>query len=210
MLRRLLFGIIVGSLILLLGAYLFWSGFPEETPASPPRPQRPDDMGGMMTATPLIWPGIRQPKIVSAESAHLPDDAEVLGVSVANHHRAYALKAFEKEVNHIVDDLIDGVPVTVTYCNVTHCHKVFTSSETGAPLNIDLGGRAKGELLLKVCDVFYTQKSGQPLSSSAAPFPYPEMPAQVMTWKAWKEAHPDTDVYESPPERRRPGDLPPP
>jgi hypothetical protein len=165
-------------------------------------------MSGMMTATPLIWPGIRTPPVVSAADARLDDEEEVVGVSVGSHHRAYALSAFQKEIDHIVDDLVDGVPVTMTYCNVTRCHKVFTSSEGGAPLNIDLGGRLGDELLLKVGDVFYGQTSGQPQSTWAKPFPYPEMPAERTTWKAWKTAHPDTDAYVKAPERRRPGDRP--
>jgi hypothetical protein len=120
--------------------------------------------------TPFIWPGITKPPVIPAAQAALDDQAEVLGVAAAGKFRAYAIRAFQLQTDHIVNDLIKDVPVTVTYCNQTNCHKVFTSDDRGAPLKVDLGGMGWGEMLLKVGESFYGQKTGEPFGSSEARF----------------------------------------
>ena len=64
--------------------------------------------------------------------------------------------------------------------------------------------------MLLVGETFYHQADGAPLTPGGAAFPYPDHPLERTTWKAWREAHPETDVYLgiNPPARpvpRQPG-----
>src|SRR5262249_40673622 len=69
-------------------------------------------------------PGIDRPPIVAAGDAGLNDNEEVIGVDVRGKARAYRLSALLDRQHHVVNDLIDGVPVTVTYCDLSNCLRV--------------------------------------------------------------------------------------
>jgi hypothetical protein len=180
--------------IAVAGATLYWKERPVPSRFGPP----PPDTRGMMTNTPFMWPGIKQPPTRSAAESRLPDEAEVIGVTVGDKHRAYLLSAFRSQTQHIVNDLIGRVPATVTYCDQTNCAKVFTSDDLDSPLDINLCGMGDDEMLLQVGKIAYGQKSGQPIHIVAEPFPYKELKVERVRWKAWKDAHSDSDVYEGP------------
>jgi hypothetical protein len=63
-------------------------------------------------------------------------------------------------------------------------------------LKVDLGGLYDDKMLLKLANVFYDQESGERIAGREGPrFPYPSHPFIRTTWKKWKEAHPDTDIF---------------
>src|SRR5262245_51462713 len=168
-------------------------------------------------STPFVMPGLQRPPAQPAGTVNLPDDAEVLGVSAGGRHRAYLVAALSGISSHVVNDLLGDVPVTVTCCDRTQYARVFTAEGRTSPLNVDLGGLFEGKKLIKVGDVFYPQQSGEQSGGKAnAPFPYPDYPFLRTTWKQWKEAHPETDIYvgalpggkESKPDDAKPADRP--
>ena len=147
---------------------------------------------------------IQRPHVVEAETAWLPDNAIVLGVRVGNRYRAYALIAFSKIDEHVVNDLVGGVPVTVTYCNRTDCPRVFTDARGSQPLAVAVGGWVgepgsgpDGVMLLRVDSSYYFQDTGESLDGWGR-LPYSEIEFERTTWKTWRLAHPDTDVYTGP------------
>jgi len=150
-----------------------------------------------MQDTPFVVPGVRCPPVHPAADANLADEEEVAGVVVAGKPRAYQLKAMKHMFRHVVNDLVAEVPVTVTYCDQDQCVCVFTDDSRGAPLDISSGGYRNG-FLLKVGGSFFEQESGRSQSSDAK-LPYRRLEHERTTWKAWKAAHPDTEVYTGPP-----------
>ena len=151
----------------------------------------------LMPATPFITPGVRQPATVPAGSAPLDDGEEVIGVRVKDQYRAYRVRAFRDLRQHVVNDLVNVRPVSVTHCSQTGCTKVFTSDQEEGPLGLDLGGWNGDQMLLRTGNQFYLQDTLQTLnrSADARPFTFREFEFERRTWKAWKEAHPETDVY---------------
>lgn len=161
-----------------------------------PASQPPPSPGPALLSTPFFLPGLRQPPAQSAATADVPDDADVLGVSAGGRHRAYLVTALSRTHSHIVNHLLEKTPVPVTFCDFSKCARVFTDPDSSEPLRVDLGGIAEGKLLLRLGPTFYRQESGERLNfSDAPPFPYPSHPFLRTTWKKWKEAHPDTDVF---------------
>ena len=155
----------------------------------------------------LQIPPVQLPKIVGARFAGLPDDAKVLGVEAGNRHRAYAVSAFTEINEHVMNDLVGDVPITVTYCNRTRCARVFTDPKGNQPLNIAVGGWTGepgngpgGELLLRIDSNHYYQDTGEALEGGAS-LPYPQIEFEQTTWGNWRKAHPDTDVLAGPPDR---------
>jgi hypothetical protein len=149
----------------------------------------------MGMSTPFIWRGIARPLTCPAPQADLEDQAPVIGVTVAGKSRAYALRAFQSMTDRVVNDLIQDIPVTVTYWPPTDLHRVFTSTQRGSPLELSIGGVVRGDMLLYLGKEFYLQKTGRSSGVNAAPLPYQDLPAVRANWNDWKQAHPDTDVY---------------
>jgi len=145
-------------------------------------------------------PPVQQPPALSAAAVRLADDAEVIGVAAGGRHRAYALDAFVYWTKrHVVNDVVGGVPITVTHCDLTECTRVFTAPDRDGPLDVSVGGWGgrfeESGLLLRVGSTRYRQTTGEPLKDGDPPFPYAPAEYVRTTWKRWREAHPDTDVY---------------
>ena len=146
----------------------------------------------------VVFSGIRMPPAKPAPSAELDDEAEVIGVCVGNHARAYAVESMGFPApRHVVNDMLGGRAVSVTYCDRRRCSRVFTRAGGAGPLALDVGGwlESKG-MLLHVEEVLYAQETGENLSAeNEAPIPYPEWPHVRTTWGSWRKTHPDSDVY---------------
>jgi hypothetical protein len=152
----------------------------------------------------VLMPVIQLPTAVPREEVALPDDADVIGVGSGGRHRAYVLEAFFAPERHVINDLLGGKPITVTYCNMTDCLAVFTDPNADGPLEIAAGGwqghflhgRVLGSMLLRVGSSWYRQDTGQPVASQGHDtFPYTKTEFVKTTWKEWCDEHPDTDVY---------------
>jgi hypothetical protein len=167
----------------------------------PPPPLRPAGAQEIAYET----PGIDRPDVVPADKAAVDDDTPVIGVYASGHARAYLLEAFTHgPESHIVNDVLGSVPVSVTHCDISGCTRVFTGGASGQPLALSVGGRMKGRLMLKFEGHLYRQETSEPLKEGAALFPYREYPAKLTDWRAWRQSHPDTDVYMGPVEEATP------
>lgn len=146
----------------------------------------------------MAVPGIKQPPVHRAEEVRLNDAEEVIGVEIRGQARAYRLAAMKGREQHIVNDLVAGVPVSVTYCDVTECVRAFIDRNGHAPLDISQGGLKAEHMVITILGTSYIQDSAEPLDSSASnrPIPYDALPVERTSWKAWKTAHPDTEVYD--------------
>jgi hypothetical protein len=148
-------------------------------------------------------PVIQKPRIMPGGRTWARDDVEVIGVSAAGRHRAYLVRAFAPPDAHVVNDELGGVPVTVCYCDRTECVQVFTHPDKLGPLDVAYGGYLGkydlGSMLLRVGPWHYRLDTRQPLEEDAPAFPYVPAGLERMTWKRWREAHPDTDFYAGAP-----------
>ncbi len=153
------------------------------------------------------WPfdhaGVERPTTMAPEAAGLNDADEVLGVEVNGRARAYRLVAMRPIERHVVNDVIDRVPVSVSYCDITDCTRAYSGRPGGAPLPIRQAGLSDGEMILKVEGAYYRQSTGQAVADPSAPagpdtsrtdFPFPSLPLTRTTWKEWKRQHPATDL----------------
>jgi hypothetical protein len=134
-----------------------------------------------------LFPGIVVPPVASAESTTIRDDADIVGLEVNGRHRAYCLSEMDSPSTHVINDLIDHIPVTVTYCNITRCVRVFTKPEDpDKPLNVSVRGFADGQMVIHI-----DQKD---FGHDSAEIPLKELAFERTAWGAWKSAYPDTDV----------------
>lgn len=166
-----------------------------------PAPVYDGPMGPQAMSTPLLMPGIRLPPSVPAGAAGLDDAEAVIGVSAGGKERAYLVSAFGRVPNQVVNDLLGDVPVTVTHDARAGHTVVYTSDQRGAPLDLGVAGQDGGRLVLYAGRFFFFQESGQGLNPAAFDdFAYPTLPFERMSWRAWREAHGETDAYVGLPE----------
>lgn len=174
----------------LFGYYLYLLEEWQSYQAPPPE----NHTGNMI----VVFSGIRMPPAKPADESGLDDEAEVIGVCVGSHARAYAVESMGfPATRHVVNDMLGGRAVSVTYCDRRRCSRVFTRAAGAGPLALDVGGWLDDKgMLLHVNEVFYSQETGENLSAEDdAPIPYPEWPHARTTWGSWRMAHPDSDVY---------------
>jgi hypothetical protein len=164
----------------------------------PPRPTAsniPDDMKG---ATPWTAPGLRQPPVKSAAEAALADDVPVVGVIAGGKARAYSVLALAVVNHQIVNDLLGDVPVTVVYFHRPECLRVYTTASRGEALAVNQAGRTNTGLLLFHKGKMYVQTNGRLATGEGPDLPLDQMKFERTTWKAWREKHPQTEVYTGP------------
>ncbi len=145
-------------------------------PNSKPRPRPPLDVKG-----------IEAPLVVAPDQAGISDQERIIGVVVGSVQRAYLLRtfhlpgpldpsnpgSFELLRFHVVNDVIENVPVTVTYCDLNDCTRVLTDPQRKGPLDVGVGGLRDGEMLLVV--------SGQSIPQSSQDIPLDDLSFELTT-----------------------------
>lgn len=148
---------------------------------------------------PFSFPGVETPPARPAGRAALGDDEPVIGVEVGGKARGYHQRSLSGTTRHIINDLLGGKAVTVTYCDLDDCARAFSGGDRATPLDVAQAGLLDGRMLVRVGDVAYFQSSAQVAEhgpdSPAPPFPYAPLLVTRTTWGDWKARHPDTDVY---------------
>lgn len=142
----------------------------------------------------MVVPPLRCPRVHAADDAKLADDDRVVGVVAGGKARAYLLSVLSTMRYHVVNDLLGDVPVSVTVCDRTECVRTFTDKSRGKPLEMSQMGYHNG-LLLRIGSGVYRQSTGEATRPGDPALPYRTTEHQVTTWKKWREAHPDTEVF---------------
>jgi hypothetical protein len=139
-----------------------------------------------------------QPPIVKASQSTMQPDEPVIGVELGGKARAYRLASFRDDTHHLVNDMIGGVPVSVVYCNLSHCVRVFTDPLGSKPLDAQTVGLVENQMVINVKGTWYFHNSSLPVKPSdhTPPFPFKQLAPRLTTWKEWIAEHPESDVYE--------------
>ncbi len=73
-----------------------------------------------------------KPEAVPAASSGMKPDEVVVGVVSNGRARAYRLDAMRDRARHIVNDVVGGSAVTVTYCDLTDCIRSYADPSSAA------------------------------------------------------------------------------
>jgi hypothetical protein len=144
-------------------------------------------------------PSIDQPEFISASDVRfLKKDDRILGIEIGGISRAYPIKIMNW--HEIVNDHIDKVYFTVTYCPLCGTGMAFSAQLNNKKLKFGVSG------LLYNSDVLLYDRETESLWSQimaqAVTGQYKGTHLQVLalehtTWSAWKQAHPDTEVLST-------------
>jgi len=142
-------------------------------------------------------PSIDDPTFVSATEADAQIDPgdPVFGVALGGEKKAYPQSILAH--HEICNDVVDGTPVSVTYCPLTGTAMGFLRGET----TFGVSGRLINNNLImydRATETWWPQ-----VLSTSIPGPWNESPPvqslsgfRVVwtTWERWSDAHPDTAV----------------
>ena len=144
-------------------------------------------------------PGVNRPQTISVHdaTAKIGDDEQIFGVVVNGKSRAYRVETMRDKLSHIVNDVVGNEAVTVSYCDLSQCVRVYHDAKSAEPLSVSVAGLLDGEMVVMVGGVRYVHKTNEPLRplESPPPLPFDQLVPVRMSWKEWRTLHPKADIY---------------
>ena len=138
-------------------------------------------------------PAIEEPQFTAASSspASLAADDPVFGVSLGDEPKAYPQAILVQ--HEIVNDVVDDIPVAVTYCPLTGTAQGFYRGETtfgvsGQLINANLVMYDRAE------EHWWPQVLGRRITGPDPGELLAEFPVTWTTWERWRSRHPETVV----------------
>jgi hypothetical protein len=142
-------------------------------------------------------PALSNPAVVSvreADSFLAPADL-VLGVVAGGEARAYPHQIFWW--HEIVNDVLGGVPLVVSYCPLTGSGLVYDPVIDGQLLDFGVSGLLFDNNLVlfdRATESLWSQMRIQSICGSFSGTTPTLLPVVQSTWEAWKALYPDTSV----------------
>lgn len=201
-------GVALLALVILIAAlWLFASGQSRAAPRDEPilMPPAPAVSASLMASVlPRdSIPTIDAPQYTTSDEADefMEAGEQVIGVVINGEARAFPLPILSK--HEIVNDVIGGHPVTVTWCPLCFTALVFSRqlADRDTPLMFGVSGKLLNETLVmydRQTNSLWSQLYGAavdgPLSGERLAF----FPSTLTQWSVWREQYPETMVLSKP------------
>lgn len=142
-------------------------------------------------------PALTTPQVVSAAEANrfLGPGNLVLGVTVNGEARAYPHNVLWW--HEIVNDVLGGKPITVSYCPLTGSGMVYDPAIAGSTLSFGTSGLLFDNNLIlydRATDSLWSQMRVQAICGKLISTVPALLPVVQSTWQAWSSLHPETTV----------------
>jgi hypothetical protein len=130
-----------------------------------------------------------------AKMTDLPGREPVVGLSVNGVARAYPLRILTW--HEIVNDVIGGVPVAVTYCPLCNAAIVFDRRLDGQVLEFGTTGKLRNSDLVmydRQTESWWQQFLGRAIVGELTGKELAILPARLESWDSFKTRHPEGEV----------------
>ncbi len=146
-------------------------------------------------------PAVDSPQYESIAAADewLEDLEPVILFSHGDVARAYPLSILIW--HEIVNDEVDGLPVSITFCPLCNASITFARDFDGQVLDFGTTGRLRNSDLImydRQTETWWQQFTGEGIVGKYAGEQLNFLSSQVISWGDFKEAHPDGDVLSRP------------
>ena len=146
-------------------------------------------------------PAVDSPSFESlaAGDEWLEDVDPVILFSHGDLSRAYPLSILIW--HEIVNDEVDGQPVSITFCPLCNASIVFDRNFDGQVLDFGTTGRLRNSDLImydRQTETWWQQFTGEGIVGKYAGQQLNFLTSQVLSWKDFKDAHPDGEVLARP------------
>lgn len=141
-------------------------------------------------------PSIDEPKFEPAsEIANLSPRELVIRLRIGEEVRGYPLRILTW--HEIVNDVVDGVPVAVTYCPLCNAAIVFDRRLGGQTLEFGTTGKLrKSDLVMydRQTESWWQQFLGEAIVGELTGARLEMLPSRLESWESFRSAHPDAPV----------------
>jgi hypothetical protein len=138
-------------------------------------------------------PPIDEPRFLAADDVSwLADDEPVIALSLGDEHRAYPVQIMVW--HEIVNDTVDGRPVSVTYCPLCNSALAFDRRVEDRVLTFGTSGKLYlSDLVMydRQTESLWSQLEGRAIAGVLTGAQLERIPVQTVSWAQWREAHPD-------------------
>jgi hypothetical protein len=138
-------------------------------------------------------PPIDEPKFLLAEEIDFLQDTEpVLALTVGDESRAYPVQVMIW--HEIVNDTIDGVPVTVTYCPLCNSAIAYDRRLGDRILDFGTSGLLYNSALVmydRQTETLWSHFTGEAAIGHLTGEVLDVLPVSTVSWEDWREANPD-------------------
>ncbi len=141
-------------------------------------------------------PALTDPELITKEKAvDLDPDDRVLGFIMGGEARAYPLRILNW--HEVVNDMVGGEPVVITYCPLTGSGIAFRSTINGKRIIFGVSGKLYNSNLLlydRVTESLWSQLKMEAVTGEMTGTKLQQLPLLNTTWDNWKNRYPDTKV----------------
>jgi hypothetical protein len=142
-------------------------------------------------------PPIDEPRFVGAREAseYLDDREPVLVVELEGRARAYPVQILVW--HEIVNDVLAGRPIAVTYCPLCNSSVVFDRRVDGRALRFGTTGNLrKSDLVMwdDETESWWQQLTGEAVVGALTGARLEALPSQTLSWADFRRSHPDGEV----------------
>lgn len=142
-------------------------------------------------------PSIDKPRFVTVAKADrwIKDNELVLAIIYKGVKRVYPLQILVW--HEIVNDVITGDPVLVTYCPLCGSGIAYERIIDGESVEFGTTGKLYNSNLVmydRKTDTYWTQIDGKAIIGELTGRELKEISIDTVSWLEWKEAHPDSEV----------------
>ena len=141
---------------------------------------------------------------------YLVDAEPVIVLELNGEQRAYPLSILI--AHEVVNDVIGGEPVAVTYCPLCNTGLVFKRTVNGDVLRFGTSGLLRNSNLImwdRTTESWWQQVTGEAIVGTMTGTRLDFIPAQFIDWATFRDAFPDGVVLVRDPDSDRAYDLPP-
>jgi hypothetical protein len=144
---------------------------------------------------------ITSPALVSvaeADKKMLPNEP-VIGVSLGAESRAYSVWQLERVL--VVNDIIAGRPVAVTWCPFSHTAVVYSRAVSGKTLTFEGDGRVLDDTIVlrdRETGTAWTQQDGRAIEGAQTGARLQQISALLTNWKEWKAEQAGSETVPPP------------
>lgn len=132
---------------------------------------------------------IVQPELVPAKEAELADEEMMIAIEVGGQHQAYWIRDLSQPGSHVVNDMVGGLAISITYCDQTDFARVFSDPGTDKPLKLRTAGWMQKQLALQVGSPDHIHLHDDKT------IPLDDYPFVRVPFGQWRSEHPDGLVY---------------
>lgn len=144
-------------------------------------------------------PAILEPTFGRDDAGWLSPGSRVIGVEVGGDARAYPIAIMNW--HEIVNDVVGGTPVAITFCPLCGTGIAFDRTVAGEVLTFGVSGRLyKNDLVMydHQTESFWTQVLGEAILGLHHGTRLAVFTSTTLTWSQWRDLHPGSELLDRP------------